>query len=214
MLKIYITPPAEQSAELMTIVTALAPHILWAAVILCIIILIGPKRLAAALPNVRKIGIAGFEVELGSELADAAAAKNISVPEGLRDQAARRAERLAPLFSGARILWIDDHPTNNRIEVRILRQLGVQIDIATSDADARARLASGVYDAILSDMARGNAPNAGAAFLPEALNNPFETPVIFYVGSNAPLPQGAAGITTRPDDLLNLLMDQFERRRG
>lgn len=192
----------------------LAPHFLWIAVIFIVILIIGPKRIGAALLNARKIGFGGFEIELKDEIADAARAKNVNLSAHLQDQLARRAERLLPIISGTRVLWIDDVPTNNSNEIRLLNRLGVSIDLATNDTEAQRMLAQSVYDFVISDMKRGTDAEAGMNFLPQVTRAMLEPPLIFYVGQDRDVPRGAFGLTTRPDALLHLIMDALERAKA
>lgn len=206
-------PPAE-SPFLLKLLAGLAPHLLWALLVLVVVILIGPRRIGTAILNARKIGFGGVEIELKGDIVDAAAAKNMAVPTQLQEQLARRAEQLRPALTGSRLLWIDDNPTNNAVEIRLLNRLGIAIDLARDDAEAQQRLALGVYDLVLSDMARGGVADAGRKFLPQITKAMLAPPLIFYVGKNQDTPQGAFGLTTRPDELLNLVFDALQRRRG
>jgi CheY-like chemotaxis protein len=190
------------------------PHLFWGAVLLVTFFVIGPKTIRDALSRATRIGIAGFEVELGEKFDAIARSKNIALPSGSREQLVRRIEKLKLLITSSKMLWIDDHPSNNSKEIEILRQLGASIDLASTDDEARQRLSGAVYDIVFSDMKRGKIEDAGIKILPEikaAISSP---PVIFYVGRSRDVPLGAFGLTTRPDELLNLTMDAIERRRG
>ncbi|RYD85005.1 MAG: hypothetical protein EOP61_39385 [Sphingomonadales bacterium] len=127
---------------------------------------------------------------------------------------ARRAERSLSLTTGARLLWIDEHPGNNVNEIQLFRRLGIHIDLATTDDDAAKRLAGAVYDVVVSNMTRADDEEAGAKFLPQILSATPPPHVIFYVGRDRAVPVGALGLTTRPDELLNLLLDALERAKG
>lgn len=63
---------------------------------------------------------------------------------------ARVAERSAPLT----VLWVDDHPENNVLQVERLRDNGVRVDLVTSTADGVARFEKGRYRAVVTDLAR------------------------------------------------------------
>ena len=205
---------ANEPASLGTIVANLAPHIFWGLLILVVTLLIGPTRIREALLHVRKVGFGGFEIELEGDIANAARARKIDLPPQLSDQLARRAVRLGPIIAGARLLWIDDVPANNVNEIRLLNRLRITIDLAASDIEARGCLATAVYDLVISDIRRGSDGEAGKKFLPEVTRAMLEPPVIFYVGSDRDVPQGAFGLTTRPDTLLRLILDALERRRA
>lgn len=207
-------PPLSQPGFDWKPVIELIPHAIWGAVVLIIIAMIGPKRLANALLNARKISFGGLEIELKSDIASVVQARGAPVLPQLEGQVARRAERSLSLTTGARLLWIDEHPKNNANEIKLLKRLGVQIDLASSDDIASKRLAQAVYDVVLSNMTRANDGDAGEKFLPNILAATLSPMVIFYVGKDRRIPNGALGLTTRPDELLNLLLDALERAKG
>lgn len=192
----------------------MGPHLLWAILVFSAVLLIGPKKIVAVLLNARKISFAGIEIELQGDLADAGRAKNIDITLQSQDQVSRRILRLISLFSGTRLLWIDDNPSGNENEIRLLRRLGVIIDLATNDVEARRQLGGAVYDLVLSDMGRGENQNAGEQFMPEVAKAALKPPIVFYVGRSRATPVGAFGLTMRPDHLFNLIMDALERRRA
>ena len=192
----------------------LVPHVFWAAVALTIFFIIGPSRIRDAITKVNKIGLAGFEVEFKSEIDAAAKARNINLPSQLRDRLARRLEHRRFLISGARILWIDDRPNNNTIEIGLLRSFGAVVDLALSNQDARERLRSAVYDVVLSDMTRDNGDEDGKDIVPDVKDAVLTPSLIFYVGIERPTPEGAFGLTIRLDELLHLILDALERRQS
>lgn len=138
-------------------------------------------------------------------------------------QAIARAQQQASLLHGAEVLWVDDQPANNRNEARMLTTFGVAVTFAVSTEEAISALrqadANGrPFHAILSDISRGEAGplrKAGIDMLATLRNERFRLPVIFYVGkpSDRGAPDGAFGITNRPDGLLNLLLDVLARVR-
>lgn len=190
----------------------LAPHVFWAAVALIIFFIIGPSRIRDAFTKVNKIGLAGFEVEFKSEIDAAAKARNVDLPPQLRDRLARRLEHRRALISGARILWIDDYPSNNQIEIGLLRNFGALVDLAHSNQDAREQLKNAVYDVVLSDIARDNDDEDGRDIVPDVKDAVLTPPLIFYVGKERAIPEGAFGLTIRLDELLHLILDALERR--
>jgi len=196
------------------LITDLGPHFFWGLIVLIVILLIGPRRIRDAFLNARKISFGGLEVELKGEIDAAALARKIDLPPSLRDQLARRLERLRSLLVGARLLWIDDKPANNTIEIALLNRLNVTIDLARTDEEAKQRLGSGVYDVVLSDMERGQDEEAGKKFISQVVSAVLAPPLIFYVGKARGVPEGAFGLTTRPDELLHLILDALERRKA
>ena len=181
---------------------------------LTIFFIIGPSRFREAFTKVNKIGLAGFEVEFKSEIEAAAKASNIDLPFQLRDRLARRLEHRRSLISRARILWIDDHPKNNTIEIGLLSNFGAVLDLALSYQDARKRLRSAIYDVVLSDMTHDHEDEDGKNIVPDVKAAVHSPPLIFYVGKERPTPEGAFGLTVRFDELLHLILDALERRRS
>ena len=139
------------------------------------------------------------------------------VKEQERSQVMRRAERVASILHGAEILWVDDYPDNNLHERRILRSLGVFVDLARSTDEALSMLRHTRYDIVISDMERGNVADAGLRFLAEMNRRYLHRPTVFYtsyVEESRGVPPFAFGITDRPDHLLHYVMDVLERERG
>ena len=212
MYSIYQTDP--EAGFPWTEILSLAPHLFWAAVALTILFIIGPSRIRDAFTKVTKIELAGIEVEFKSEIEAAARAREIDPPPQLRDRLARRLEHRRSLISGARILWIDDCPKNNTIEIGLLRSFGAAVDLALSNKDASERLRSAVYDIVLSDMARDHDAEAGKRIMPDVKSAVLSPPLILYVGKVRSLPEGAFGLTIRLDELLHLILDALEREKN
>ena len=130
--------------------------------------------------------------------------------------ALHRARMLGRRLDGLRLLWIDDDPSANRIEIRMFQQLGMQVELATSTEAGLMRLMKGHVDLVLSDIARGGRSDEGLRALPEIRKMARGAPVIFYVANlleKAPPPGGALGITNDPEELLELVLDGVEGRR-
>lgn len=206
-------PPPEPTFD-WKLLFDLAPHLIWAIVILLVIGMIGPKRIATAFLNARKISFAGVEIDLKGDIAEAVQAKGVDASSKLEGQVARRAQRSLALTTGARLLWIDEQPANNDNEVRLFKRLGMAIDLAASDTDATKRLAAGVYDVVISSWTRAGDSQAGRTFIPTIRPAMLSPEVIFYVGKIRAVPIAAFGLTVRPDELLNLVLDVLERARG
>jgi CheY-like chemotaxis protein len=191
------------------------------------------QPLAAAVG--RLAGVEAFGVKLslsGGAALNAAielAQKNpdwpVDVPVADREAALARAAAHRALFEGAEILWVDDHPSNNRNEARMLRSFGALITFAATTKEALRALGTAgeqhqPFDIILSDISRdlpAPDPTAGLAMLPRLRGAGYHQPVIFYIGRPDPaagVPAGAFGVTNRPDQLLQLTTDALSRVRG
>jgi len=152
------------------------------------------------------------------KLAEKSTKWNVEVPEENKELVVDRAKRNASILRGVQILWVDDCPENNKNELKMFRQL--QIDVRTvTDTQSAVQLLQEhsdqhPYDIVLSDMARGDEPSAGLSLLAELANMNVQPPVIFYVGVIDPtkgVPPQAFGLTNRPDELLHLVIDALER---
>ncbi len=83
------------------------------------------------------------------------------------------------------ILWVDDQPGGNQEETNALRQLGLMVVTASTNAQAVELFRAHRYALIISDIRRGNAEPATAGLeLPAALRQVRTDlpPVIYYVG--------------------------------
>ena len=151
-----------------------------------------------------------------SELAQAAKGEP-EITERILDQVARRAERLLPIISGARVLLVNDVPQQMAHVIQILHDLAVEVDVVTKSEKALEMLATASFDAVISDMARDGISDEGLRFLSLIRQRKVHRPIVFTVGKYEPkrgTPAYAFGITNRVDDLLNYLFDIFERVKG
>ena len=117
----------------------------------------------------------------------------------------------------AKVLWVDDRPTNNVQERRALEALGIGVDLSTSTDDAIAILHKQKFDVIISDMGRPPDPRAGYTLLDKVRASGNATPLVFYASSRAPehiaesRRRGAMGCTNRPDELLEYVLSAIGR---
>ena len=194
------------------VVAALAPHVLWALVVGLMLWRVGATTIRDVLSRVKGVEFGGVRIEIESVVKSAAAARHTEVSPQASRAVAERLRRAQERVAATRLLWIDDHPTGNTEEMRILKGLGATIDLAVSSDEARERLAAAVYDIVLSDIERGKQGDEGIRFLPEVSDALLSPPVIFYVTVSKGTPKGAFGIATRPDELMHLIVDALERR--
>jgi len=167
-----------------------------------------------------KLALAVQAVNLAVEVAAKHRDWNVTVPPEDRDAVLERAKRERELLRDAEILWVDDKPTNNRNEARMLTALGAHITFAADTPEALATLQSVEaarypFDLVISDMKRGEDATAGIHMLAAFIEKNLTQPVVFYIGQVAPglpLPVGAFGLTERPDRLLHLALDALARR--
>ncbi len=167
----------------------------------------------------------GAAMDAAIELAQKNPNWPVEVPAADRKAALDRANANRSVFEGAEILWVDDRPSNNRNEARMLRSFGALITFAATTEEALRALRTSTdqhqpFDLIISDIGRdlpAPDPTAGLTMLPRLREAGFHQPVIFYVGRPEPgagVPAGAFGLTNRPDQLLQLVIDALSRVRG
>jgi hypothetical protein len=175
------------------------------------------RELAAVFSTVKLPG--GFEFTFRDVLAEAVSTKAPPDTVTAADQSRvlRRAARAAAVTNGARILWVDDKPARNLPERKVLRSLGIMIDLAQSSSDGMKALGRADYDLVISNLRRDDRPTEGREFLVGMRAAKHAEPVVFYIFDFDPsrgTPGDAVGITDRPDELVHLVLDGLERVRG
>jgi CheY-like chemotaxis protein len=133
-----------------------------------------------------------------------------------RKPAAKQIRLLLRGLKEGQVLWVDDAPANNRLEVQALREMGVEIDTAVSNAEAIAYARSQSYDLVISDIGRSSGPEDDKAglVLPSVLRGTgIEVPVVYYVGK-AEQPQTESGepVFDAPSKLLAHVETQLSAR--
>lgn len=120
-------------------------------------------------------------------------------------------------ISGVRILWVDDAPVNNRLELEVLRARGIAIDCATSNQEALEFAADARYDLVISDIGRKppEEENAGLSLPANLRSADVSCPIAFYVGeaTAATTPAGDP-VFDRPTDLFEFIAGQLESRHS
>lgn len=116
------------------------------------------------------------------------------------------------------VLWVDDHPSNNRHEVEALISLGMHVSLSTSTDDALSKISQlGPYDVILSDMGRPPDAQAGYTLLEAVRSRRDPTPFIIYAASRSPehfdmsVQRGAVGCTDQPGELIEMVSNALRR---
>ncbi len=149
-------------------------------------------------------------------LVDASSSKDSSTQLSeaeAQDQVQEVAGFVRRLQRSPRLLWVDDRPSNNRYERSAIESMGMIVDLSTSTEDAQQKLRrDGRYDAVISDMARPEDPQAGYTLLKWLRRRGRETPYIIYSSSNSlehfdeAVQKGALGSTARPQDLIDMVL--------
>jgi CheY-like chemotaxis protein len=215
MLELRIGAKPEAAGFPWSEVLAIAPHLIWAGVLLIVLTWLGRDNLVELLRRVQKVGIAGLEVELRQTLEQAAKEQGRTLSGPDLDRVSKRLLRDAAIIKGARILWLDNTPNNNLAERRIFEMAGASVDTRTSIRSAEEALARRSYDLILSNIAHPGETETGVDFADRLAATENAPPVIFYVGhARKPAPASAFGITDRPDEFVHLVLDALARSRG
>jgi CheY-like chemotaxis protein len=128
-----------------------------------------------------------------------------------------RANRLREKLFGSRMLWVDDNIYANANIFRFLNSYGVEIDKVASTEDALPALkwGSSAYDAIITDMKRGDEVDAGIQLIGIARTLDMKKPIIILVvelDENLGTPIGATAITDSPIQLIHYYMDVLDRK--
>ncbi|MCB9052408.1 MAG: DUF4062 domain-containing protein [Lewinellaceae bacterium] len=143
--------------------------------------------------------------------------RNSSIENQVLNQVAWRAQQLAPVIRGARVLLVNDNPQKWASLKALLLLLKVDISFVQSTEEALTALSQeGGFDAVVSDIIRGEDKKAGLKLLAQMHKYPNYPPLVFTVTQFKPelgTPAYAFGIANNVDDILNLLFDIFERRR-
>ncbi|MGO4682929.1 response regulator [Hyphomicrobium sp. 2TAF46] len=101
---------------------------------------------------------------------------------------------LAPAFQpeiannliGKAVLWVDDNPANNRLGVRALRKLQLDVEQVESTEAALSSIENRHFDLIISDMGRGSNMRAGYDLLRSVRALDPAIPFFVFAGSDTP----------------------------
>ena len=85
-----------------------------------------------------------------------------------------------PPDTRARVLWVDDHPENNKLEREFLKKQGIAVYTTKSTQDALILLSMYQYEVVISDMGRQSDPLAGLKLVETMRRHGHETPFIMY----------------------------------
>jgi CheY-like chemotaxis protein len=197
-------------------------------VVLCVLIFRRP--MVALLENASELRLkaAGIEASVKREVAAAAAVTAAELTRkgtadgGFSVDDVRNIALVLPglqvqrRIEGARVLWVDDHPRNNRFEREALEALGIRVDISTSTESGLAATAANPYRLIISDMSRPPDHRAGYTLLDALAKSGVRTPVVFYTGSQTAAQaaearaHGAVGSTASARELIAIVTSILE----
>jgi len=111
----------------------------------------------------------------------------------------------ADQVSGLRILWVDDHPTNNEGPASALESLGARITYAASTEEGLDQIdkAPQGFDLVLSDMGRGTDYKAGVELVEAIRAEGNKIPVVIYCSRRGIQQFGQAAIKAGAFDVVN-----------
>lgn len=171
----------------------------------------------------------GFEASMTRQREQAVASLGAAVAARTDDDGSRQildpqevanalpTPRAQQRIQDAQVLWVDDHPENNRYERETLEALGVRVDISTSSEDALDRMKWRPYDLVISDMGRPPDQRAGYTLLDALRARGDQIPYIIYASSRAPehvaeaRRHGAIGCTNSATELIGIVSDVLVR---
>lgn len=124
-----------------------------------------------------------------------------------------------------RVLWVDDHPENNRYEMAALAKLQIEVHQVTSTSAAMKALDEGAdgFDMVISDWGRPwDGPGAGLRLLSKLKKRSSVLPLVFYHGEFDPAARaaraqqarsaGALGEAVYPAELIALVLEALAAR--
>ncbi|MGA3565414.1 response regulator [Melissospora conviva] len=127
-----------------------------------------------------------------------------------------RLDHAAEALEGGRLLWVDDLPGNNRPIVELLQRGGLSVDLALNTAEGLTLLQRHHYDVVITDLRRGDDPQAGMRLIEEMSQLEIGAPILVFTGSFDPM-RGVHpeifGYTTDVDELVHYVIDVMERVR-
>lgn len=92
----------------------------------------------------------------------------------------------APIAPAPVILWVDDKPQGNAVEIAQINSLGIKVITALSTAEAMGVLSKEAVGVVISDMGRAEAngyrSDAGLELLDSMRDGGFDQPFMIYTG--------------------------------
>lgn len=226
--------------KILEVIVSLVQAIIWPLIALFVLVYLG-KTVKAYVDslgkdkNVSEVGVeagtTGFkfnvkrEVEIATNLTLAMkkdASTNTSTDEQTPSEAKTQnaldiasqaaSSQTVQRIAGKKVLWVDDHPDNNIYPRRALEALGIQFDISTSTDNALTKIKASNYDAIISDMGRGNDGQAGFTLLEKlkAELNGQMPPFIIYAAKQSnedTIKRGGFGSTNKAQELFQIVIN-------
>ena len=109
---------------------------------------------------------------------------------------------------GKSVLWVDDNPSNNKLAVRALKKLRLDVEQAESTESGLQAMQGRHFDLVISDMGRGTNSRAGYELLEAIRASGSDVPFLIFAGSDtAEFRREAAerGAQLSTNDMLELI---------
>ncbi|SRR6266487_4587890 len=119
--------------------------------------------------------------------------------------------------AGAKVLWVDDKPSNNIYPRKALEAFGIQFTLSTSTHDALEKVGVDTYAVIISDFKRLPDEKAGFTLLEALRKQHITTPFIIFAGTDRSylkaetIRRGGDGVALSYQELFQLVIDAIQR---
>jgi len=143
-----------------------------------------------------KLDVFGFKLEKIDF--DRDVQRSIQIPNGYNTPQPTSSEvafnklKLATHYlKGMQVLWFDNHPEINTSIIKILKNLSVQVVIATDINEAKDKIKRNEFDLVISHLGRDESHNEDAVGveLAKLINTyKYQTPFLFYTGEPNKVP--------------------------
>ena len=163
------------------------------------------------------VGPISFQMQEAAVTAAAAAARDwqakspsqkVDVPQIRATVSRAFSPTIAENLTGKSILWVDDNPSNNRLLVRTLERLGLDVEQAISTDTGLLAMQVRRFDLVISDMGRGANMRAGYDLLKAIREQGNQVPFLVFAGSDTPQFRREAaerGAQLSTNDMLELM---------
>ncbi len=222
------------------------PKLVWPLIALVALVVLMPK-ISALVKKAKTVKVFDIEIELKSSFDDYNNSRQIVdsisklrterireslgeresyIPTRNQERIISRVNRLEDDFAtnNYKLLWVDDHPSNNVYVARILQLIGFKIEHAGSTQSAIELLQLTIadtslkhYDVIISDFSRDDTlhDSDGLKFADFTKSLDYSAPIIFFTSSYDEkvngIPSSIFAVAHRPDYLINYVLDAIER---